>query len=235
MADGIYIGMAGAVARSAQLDSISDNLANAQTPGFKKAEPAFQAFLNQTQSKDQAYPAAVATSFDMSEGATLRTEEKLDVIPNDGAFLAVSTPNGVAYTRAGHLTVAPDGTLLAAHNPVLDASGAPIHVPAGRPAPQARTDGTLFSGEDRIGKLATFKLSGPLERMGSQLMRPLATGRADAIDTGVRIGELELGNSSPLSCAVQLVAVQRHFESAMQTIQTYRKMDERTNELGRVR
>src|SRR5882724_6756266 len=126
MADGIYIGMAGAVARSEQLDSISDNLANAQTPGFKKSEPAFQAFLGDAQSKDQSFPVAVSTAFDLSEGATMRTNEKLDVVPNDCAFLAVTSPNGLAFTRNGHLTVDGGGVLRAAELPVLDRTGQAI-------------------------------------------------------------------------------------------------------------
>jgi flagellar basal body rod protein FlgG len=236
MADGIYIGMAGAVARSEQLDSISDNLANAQTPGFKKSEPAFQAFLGEAQSKDQAFPVAVASSFDLTEGATMKTAEKLDVVPNDGAFLAVMSPAGLAFTRSGHLTVDGGGMLRAANLPVLDRTGQPIRIPAGRPSPEIHADGAVYSGEERLATLSTFKLSGSLERMGAQLMRPVGNqGRADAVDAGVRVGELELGNSSPLTCAVQLVAAQRHFESAMQSIQTYRKLDEKTSELGRVR
>jgi flagellar basal body rod protein FlgG len=231
MADGIYIGMAGAAARAAQLESISDNLANAQTPGFKKSEPAFQAFLGEAQSKDQSFPVAVATSFDMSEGASLRTEDKLDVVPNNGAFLAVANGKEVAYTRAGHLTVDGEGRLIAAKHPVLDRSGAELRVPPGAAAPHIRPDGSVMCGDQRIGQLALFELKGPLERLGTQLMR----GAGKPVDTGVRTGELELSNASPLSSAVQLVSAQRHFESAMQTIQTYRKMDERTNELGRVR
>src|SRR6478672_4375440 len=101
MADGIYISMAGAAARADQLESISDNLANAQTPGFKKSEPAFQAFLGEARSKDQAFPAAVSTAFDLSEGATMNTGERLDVVPNDGAFLTVAQGGSVAFTRAG--------------------------------------------------------------------------------------------------------------------------------------
>ena len=235
MADGIYIGMAGATARAAQLEAISDNLANAQTVGFKRSEPTFHAFLNEQQSADQAYPVAMGSSFDMTEGASMRTEEKTDVVPNDGAFLAVQGQNGVAFTRAGHLTVGGDGVLRTANQPVLDVGGGPIVVAPGRPPPQVRNDGTVYSGEERLGQLATFKLSGPLERLGSQLLKPMQGGTAQAVQTGVRVGELELGNSSPLQCAVQLVSAQRHFESAMQSIQTYRKMDERSNELGRVR
>ncbi|MBK7858982.1 MAG: flagellar hook basal-body protein [Archangiaceae bacterium] len=235
MADGIYIGMAGAVARAAQLESISDNLANAQTPGFKKSEPTFQAFLGEAQSPDQAFPAAVSSAFDLSEGATMRTEEKLDVTPNGGAFLAVQSAGGMAFTRAGHLTLDAEGRLTAAHAPLLDVNGKELRIAPGAPAPEIRNDGSVYSGEERIGKIATFKLTGAMERIGSQLMRPVKDGQAAPVDAGVRIGELELGNTSPLTCAVQLVSAQRHFESAMQSIQTYRKMDERTTELGRVR
>ena len=42
MADGLYVAMAGAAARSEQLDNLADNLANAQSVGFKASRPAFQ-------------------------------------------------------------------------------------------------------------------------------------------------------------------------------------------------
>jgi flagellar basal-body rod protein FlgF len=51
----------------------------------------------------------------------------------------------------------------------------------------------------------------------------------------LRIGEIETGNSSPLEAAVQLVAAQRHFETSMQALNTYRRMDERASEVGRTR
>lgn len=238
MADGIYIGMAGATARAAQLESISDNLANAQTPGFKKANPAFQAFLTETQASDQAYPAAVATSFDNSPGAVMRTDEKLDVTPDNGAFMAVRAPGGqLAFTRGGHLTLDNQGQLLAQGLPVLDKSGQPIRVPDGKAisATEVRPDGTVLNGGERLGQLATFALAGPLERLGNSMLRPQANGVAQPVEGTFRIGELELSNSSALSSAVDMVAAQRHFEASMQTIQTYRAMDQRTNELGKVR
>ena len=61
MADGIYVGMAAAAARAAQLDSISDNLVNAETPGFKASRPAFQSFLPGGRGSDKILSAAVAT------------------------------------------------------------------------------------------------------------------------------------------------------------------------------
>ena len=237
MADGIYIGMAGATARAAQLEAISDNLANAQTPGFKKQAPAFQAVFAESLRNDSLYPAAVSTAVDMSPGAVMRTDERLDVTPNEGNFLAVRTGGSVAFTRNGHLTVSNQGELMSAGSPVLDRSGQTIRLPdgkAGTPT-EVHPDGTVYCGTERIGQLATFALTGPMERLGTSLIRPQETGRATMVEGTVQVGELEMGNSSPLQAAVEMVAAQRHFEASMQTIQTYRTMDERTNELGKVK
>ncbi len=243
MSDGIYIGMAGAVARSDQLDAISDNLANSETQGFKKSTPTFEAFLADSGSKDQAFPVAVATAFDMTQGATLRTDEKLDVIPNSGSYLAVKNGDTIAFTRAGHITLDGNGFLSAAGLPLLDNGGQPIRIPDNK-QPEIRADGSVYataadgtpqSSGERLGTLATFKLSGPLERAGGQLMRPQPGGHAVQVDSGVNVGELELSNTSPLICAVQMVSVQRNFEAAMQSIQTYRMLDQRAADLGRVR
>ncbi len=54
MADGIYVGMAGAAARLDQLDSIADNLANADSAGFKAERPAFESFLAHRRQDDGA-------------------------------------------------------------------------------------------------------------------------------------------------------------------------------------
>ena len=238
MSDGIYIGMAGATARATQLESISDNLANSQTPGFKKQSPAFQAVFAESLRNDQVFPAAISTAVDLSPGAVMRTDEQTDILPEDGNFLAVRTGDDVAFTRNGHLTVNSAGILNVAGAPILDTQGATIVIPEGKQgAPiEVHKDGSVFVGNERMpNQIATFALSGPMERLGTSLVRPQATGNAAMVSSQLRIGEIELGNSSALQSAVDMVAAQRHFEAAMQTIQTYRSMDQRTNELGTVR
>ncbi|HEY0707014.1 MAG TPA: flagellar hook-basal body complex protein, partial [Polyangia bacterium] len=129
MSDGIYVGMAGAAARAAQLEAVSDNLANAQTPGFKASRPAFQSFLD-GQGNDKILSAAVATGIDRRAGAISPTDRELDVVPPDDTFLAVSTPSGaVAYTRNGHIEVASDGSLMISGNRLLDDRGEALTVP----------------------------------------------------------------------------------------------------------
>jgi flagellar basal-body rod protein FlgF len=235
MADGIYVSMCGAAARIEQLDAIADNLANAQTPGFKAARPSFESFLPASGAADKVFPAAVATGFDLRPGAMTQTGNPLDVLPEDGAFLMVRTAQGgVAYTRDGRLALDGNGVLVQGGRPVLDRGGRPIHVPPGAP-PQIGADGVVRVGSSAVGELGRYHLSGAVDRVGPALLAPGRGGRADPVDAAVRSGEVELGNAGALEATVELISAQRSFDASMQALQTYRAMDGRSSEIGRVR
>ena len=236
MADGIYISMCGAVARGEQLDAIADNLANAQTPGFKASRPAFETFMAASGAQDKHYPAAVATSFDLRPGATALTGNPLDVVPDDGAFLAVQQPGGqVAYTRDGRLTLDASRRLVSgAGKPVLDTTGRPILVPPDL-VPAIDERGRVTAGSVELGELALVRLEGSVDRVGASLLAPGQGGKAVPVETTVRTGAIELGNASALEATIALVTAQRSYDSSMQAIQTYRQLDQRASELGRTR
>jgi flagellar basal-body rod protein FlgF len=236
MADGIYIGMCGAVARSEQLDAIADNLANTQTPGFKAARPAFEVFMAASGAQDKQYAAAVATALDLRPGPTTRTGNPLDVLPDEGAFLAVQTPDGqVAYTRDGRLTL--DGArrlVSGAGKLVLDRQGHPIGIPPDL-TPTIDDHGRVRAGEAELAQLALVRLEGPVDRVGPSLLKPGQAGQAVPVETTVRSGEVELGNASALEATIAMVTAQRSYDTSMQAIQTYRQLDQRAAELGRAR
>jgi flagellar basal-body rod protein FlgF len=235
MADGIYVSMCGAAARTEQLDAIADNLANAQTPGFKASRPAFEAFLPASGAPDKVYPASVQTQFDLRPGPSTRTENPLDVVPEGGAFLAVTMANGSrAYTRDGRLSVDGQQRLVQNGNPVLDPGGGPIQVPPGA-SPRVSDTGAVMVGDTAVGQLGLFKLEGPVDRAGQAHFTLGGGGRAEPFDGHVRTGEVELGNATALDGMVQLITAQRQFDASMQALQTYRSLDQRSNELGRVR
>ncbi len=236
MADGIYVSMNGAAARMAQLESISDNLANAQTPGFKAVRPSFEAFLANADGKNspRVYTAAVATRVDLSPGAVVQTGNPLDVMPSGKSFIGVQTANGVALTRNGHLQVEADGTVTAAGHPVVGRDGNVITTPIGSQV-RIEPSGAVFANDAKVGELGLFEINGAVDRIGPSLLAPQdPKSLTPSLDT-VRLGEIETGNASPLEAAVQLVAAQRHFETSMQALLTYKKMDERAAEVGRTR
>jgi flagellar basal-body rod protein FlgF len=241
MADGLYVSMCGAVARAEQLEAVADNLANAQTPGFKAARPAFESFMAPSGAQDKHYAAAVATGFDLRPGPTATTGNTLDVVPEDGAFLTIRTAQGtIAHTRDGRLTLDASGRLVSDGRPVLGKDGNPIVIP---PETVARIDpnGEVYADREgtaeelRVGDLALVRLEGPVDRVGASLLAPGQGGRAVPVESRVRIGELELGNATALETAVQLVSAQRAYDASMQAIQTYRSMDQRAIEVARVR
>jgi flagellar basal-body rod protein FlgF len=235
VADGIYVGMAAAAARAAQLDSISDNLANVETPGFKAARPAFQSFLPGKGPTDKVFTAAVATGTDVSPGTTVTTDDPLDIVPDGDLYLGVQTPQGTAYTRNGKISVNADGHLSVAGHPLLGRTGEPIVIPEGG-APTIDADGNVVVGGSSVDRLALFQVQGPVDRVGLTLLGAGAGTTVQPIEDGrVRVGQLELGNAQPLESTVAMITAQRNFESAMQAIQTYRQLDQRATEVGRVR
>jgi flagellar basal-body rod protein FlgF len=238
----MYVGMAAAAARADQLDSIADNLANAETPGYKASRPAFQSFLpprglgpGAVGQQDKIFAGAVATGTDLSPGPVRTTDNPLDIIPEGRSFLAVTTMTGqVAYTRNGKLNVTPEGALVADGRAVLSDAGKPILIPPG--AQVSISQAGVVSADGRtLDRLALFDLQGNIVRVGPQLYAAGPGGSATPSEGGVSTGQLELGNVTPLESTVQMINAQRQYETAMQAIQTYRTLDARAIEVGKIR
>jgi flagellar basal-body rod protein FlgF len=230
--------MAAAAARADQLDSIADNLANAETPGYKASRPAFQSFLPKGGAAgmtDKVFAAAVATGTDLSPGPVMTTDNPLDIIPEGESFLSVKSITGqVAYTRNGKLNVNPDGALVADGRNVIGTSGRPIMIPIGARV-GINEEGVVSADNNPIDRLALVNLQGNIVRVGPQLYGPGPGGAAVAADGRVSTGQLEMGNVTPLESTVAMINAQRQFETAMQAIQTYRRLDDRVIEVGKVR
>lgn len=229
--------MSAAMARASQLDAIADNLANIESPGFKGVRPAFASFLPKGAPTDKVLSGAVATTIDMRPGTTETTDALTDVIPDGDSFLAVQMGGGkMGFTRNGHIEVSADGVLQIAGLPVLDGQGQPVVVP-----PQS--DVTIEpTGEVKVGRQVVATLStwnsggGAMDKVGTSLLAPSAgTQMSQDTDVSLRVGELELGNVTALESTVAMIGAQRNYDLAMQAIQTYRQLDQRVVEVGRVR
>ncbi len=88
-----YLAALGSLEEQRRLDIISNNIANSNTPGFKKDSVYFSDLMDQV------------TYTSMAQGQIRETGEKFDVALSGDGFLSVQTDQGVVYTRAGNLTV----------------------------------------------------------------------------------------------------------------------------------
>jgi flagellar basal-body rod protein FlgF len=241
VADGMYVGMAAAAARSDQLDSIADNLANAETPGYKASRPAFQSFLPPrgvapgAAMQDKIFAGVVATGTDLSQGPIRTTDNPLDIVPEGQLFLSVTSLSGQpVYTRNGKLNITPEGALVADGHQVMGTSNQPIVVPPGSDVTISRT-GVVSADGVALDRIALYSLDGNVVRVGPQLYAAGPGGTVTPTEGGVSTGQLEMGNVTPLESTVQMINAQRQYETATQAIQTYRRLDDKAIEVGRAR
>ena len=237
VATGMYIAMNAAAARAEHLDAVADNLANANTVAFKASRPAFEAFLAPG-GAPVGYVAAVSTGVDLRAGARQATGRAMDLTPEGDAFLSVRAGSGEPiYTRDGRVELDAAGQLRVPAGVLLDRDGKPISVAtsgAGQGPIEIARSGAILQGGVEVARLGLFRLEGPLERVGPAAVQPDAGRVTAAAGLGVHVGELELANFSALEAMVTLVSAQRHFDSAMQAIDTYRKIGQGSN-LGLIR
>jgi flagellar basal-body rod protein FlgF len=85
------------------------------------------------------------------------------------------------------------------------------------------------------GRIGLYEVAGPMGRRGPALLAPAAGASVKPVDGTLRTGQLEAGNASALESTVAMIGAQRSFESAMQAIQTYRSLDQKAVEVGRIR
>jgi flagellar basal-body rod protein FlgF len=146
MASGIWTAVSGATAQSAAVDAVANNLANVDTPAFKKDLPTFKEYIttlerNQApkeiirgpiketdfypdEGRDTSHVINDATHTDFTQGSLKVTQSPLDLAISGPGFLEVATPKGVRLTRQGSLKIAVDGKLVTPEGyPVLSNSG----------------------------------------------------------------------------------------------------------------
>ena len=108
-----------------RMDVVANNLANMNTVGFKREQPVFREYVEDTTS---AVKPAEKTSFvldygavhDASNGAFQPTGNPLDVMIDGPGYLAVQSGDGTtAYTRAGYVKVLESGELATAGGQVI--------------------------------------------------------------------------------------------------------------------
>lgn len=130
----IWVPVSGAIAQQRNVDTIANNVANANTPGFKKDQLVFKEHLtafskgldqvdlpNKEWSPDDFYRSYGAENAqvkidgsytDFTQGQLRPTQNPLDVGLSGKGFFEVQTPNGIRYTRRGTFTISGEGYLV---------------------------------------------------------------------------------------------------------------------------
>ncbi len=224
----IYLSMTGAKHTLGQQATVSHNLANLSTNGFRAETMAFRAVpLVGEGAPTRAFVVDSTPSADFTPGAIQHTSRDLDIAVQGKGWIAVQAPDGSeAYTRAGSLQLNANGVLQTRNGHTVLGDGGPISIPGGTVVTIAG-DGTVSTvqagtqpgASSAVGRI---KLVNPpeanLERGNDGLFR--ARGEVPA-DANVRIvsGALETSNVNVVDSMVSMIALARQFDMQMKALQ----------------
>lgn len=237
----LWISKTGLDAQQMQMDTISNNLANVSTTGFKRSRAVFEDMLYQNlrqpgaQSSQQTQiPSGlqvgtgvrpVATERIHTQGNLQQTGNKLDVAIQGEGFLQVLMPDGTtAYTRDGSFQTDSQGQLVTANGfPVQPA----ISIPANALSVTIGLDGTVSVTQPgspapvQVGSLQLANFINPtgLQSQGSNLYAETASsGTASTNVPGTNgagtlsQGYLETSNVNVVEELVNMIQTQRAYE-----------------------
>ena len=240
----LYIAMSGAKENLNSLAVRSNNLANANTLGFKadfEEARAMQAYGDGLPSR--VFSMAERPGQNFQQGSLQTTGRELDVAVQGDGWLTVQDKDGKeAYTRNGSLQVSPLGVLQTSTGlNVLDSTGQPITLPMPLEKIQITEDGTInarLQGAEpaAVENLQQLKLVNPVNKemtKGEDGLFRRVDGNTEAVSANVRLasGALENSNVNVVEELTNLIKLQRQFETQIKMMSTAEKNDESQNQL----
>ena len=251
----------GMSAQQSGVDNIANNLANANTTGYKRSTIVFQDLLYQNvqapgQAEAQGVPpaslhmghgaAAIATVRSFSQGGMTETGNPLDLAINGDGFLQVQRPDGtVAYTRDGTLTISADGLLITQTGLAIEPD---ISIPPDAIEVHVSQDGVVsarMQGDSEafeLGQLELARFANPagLSPLGGNLYEASEASGEPTIGTPgedgigmLRQGFLEAANVDVVKEMVNLITAQRAYEINSKMVNTSDDMLQIANNLKR--
>lgn len=224
----------------------ANNLANAQTTGFKamlENSRAMQAFGEGLPTR--VFSMTESPSNNYEGGAMIQTDRELDAaIQGDGWFSVLDAQGNEAYTRAGSLQLGADGRLEDAHGNAMVGDAGAIFLPIPLSNINIANDGTLSvrpqgAPETVLEEVGRLKFVNPdvrdMQRGEDGLFR-LKNGQEanEDINVSIRTGMLEGSNVNAIEEMVNMISLQRHYEMQVKMMKKADTMDMRGNMLLRI-
>lgn len=249
----LFASKTGLTAQDKQLSTISNNLANASTVGYKKDRVIFEDLLYQIQrqpgaqsSQNNLLPSGlqlgtgvrvVGTQKNFTTGTLQVTDNALDVAINGRGFFEMLQSNGsTAYSRNGEFHLSADGEVVNADGLILQPA---ITIPQGALSVTIGRDGTVSvvqagsSAPTQVGniQLADFVNPAGLQAIGGNLFLETAASGAAQQGTAnvngfgsIEQGSVENSNVNIVEELVNMITTQRTYEVNSKVLQTTDQM-----------
>jgi flagellar basal-body rod protein FlgG len=249
MIRGLYKAAQGMLYEQLRLDIIANNLANANSIGYKEDKVGFNLALpsdyvppprvtlaSKPLQNACEMPLAVLVKYhtDLSEGNIRETGNPLDFAIRGSGFFAVQTPNGVRYTRNGRFTLNSNGEIVTRGGYKVLGQNGPITLPQGSQI-RVDTDGTIQIDGQVIDRflIVDFPPTSGLSKEGGGLF--VASPNIQPLPPNVQVlqGYVEDSNVDIIKEMVRMIEALRNYESYQKTIQAVDSTVQRLNEFAK--
>lgn len=259
----LYSAASGMSAQQTNVDNIANNLANANTMGYKQRRAQFQDLLYQNMvtpgsqaGQQTTVPAGLQVGLGtrtssneviFTQGNFQNTDNPLDLVIQGRGFFQIRRPSGeIGYTRAGSFQMSRDGNIVTSDGDPLEPG---ITIPPSAQSVSIATDGTVSyvlpgqTAAQQAGQiqLASFQNPAGLNSIGRNLYLPTdASGEATVGIPGgsegigtVLQGYTEQSNVSVVDEFINLIVAQRTYEANSKIVKASDEMYQQANNLTR--
>jgi flagellar basal-body rod protein FlgG len=232
----LYAAATGMAAQQQNLDTVADNLANADVAGFKRATAAF------TPLGDGLGTASSGLRRSFEQGRLEKSGGPFDVAIDGPGFFRVERDGRQAYTRAGAFTRASDGTLRTPDGWRLR----DVRIPADTLSLDVKADGRVVGrnarGTHELGRIRLAEFDAPerLQPLNATLYGASADAGKPRLATpgtphgpSLAFGMLERSNVSIVESMMAILTAQRAYEANAKGVQAADEMQRIANNLHR--
>ncbi len=239
MPNGLFISADGAATQIQRLEVIANNLANVDTPGFKRDLAIIQSRYTEAMGQGLSSPRGGGsdelgggvqfqeTKTDFSPGPLKRTDSPTDLAIRGDGFFLVRKGDTNYLTRAGNFRLTASGELVTQQGyPVLSDNRTPITITPDAGRWEITDSGTLQQdgNTQNLGLVKPVSM-GDLVKVGENLFRPLAETQAVApAERSVAPGYVELSGVQPTTELVNMLETTRLIEANVNMIKAQDEM-----------
>jgi len=260
MVRALYTAWTGLRNEEKRMDVVTNNMANANTTGYKKIDVTAQSFDRQLAVKINDVTEGVdvvrgiggvtlgvkigETYYDMSQGNFRETGNLYNFALSGNGFFTISTTDKsgtehIRYTRDGDFTVTKDGYLVTKDGDyVLGEGGNRIQIPNFNTEQVSVNElGEIYSGDNYVTTLqiVDFESYEFLSSYGENMYEAVEGAQIINADVTVHQGYLEMSNVNMVTEMVDMIAITRAYETNQKMIQTIDNvLDKAANDVGRI-
>ena len=257
MVRGLYTAYTGMINQQKRLDTVTNNLANASTTGFKREGLTSKSFdqmltvklndlsvpyLNEGIGKMSLGVKIGENYTDYSQGSFKETGNTYDLALAGNGFFTISYTDkkgntSEKYTRDGEFTMDSEGYLRTLEGDYVQGEGGNIMIPVETSEVSIRDNGDIYADGEYVDSLriVDFEDYNNIEKFGENLYNVVDGATETESTAAVKQGYLEMSYINVVKEMVEMITISRAYESNQKLIQTEDDMlDKSVNQVGKV-